>query len=545
MKDFKTCMKGLWRMTKPVIGRDVVSVLLGCIRIAASLGFVWICKRLVDIVTGESDALLMPHVWIMIGIMLVQIVCGLASTYWLNLNNIKTQNEMRLSLFGHVLNSRWDGKEAFRSGDTVNRLEQDISVLADLVCSRFPEVLITIIQLVAASCYLLSMAPSLLWVLLILMVAAVVGSKMFFNKIRQLTGEIRKEDSDIQQLLQENLQNRVLVLTLFGVGNVVSRLSDLQNLLKKNVVTRLNYNAVARGFMNLGFMGGYAAAFLWGVFGIKSGAVTFGMMTAFLQLVSQVQRPVADLGRQVPAFIKAITSVERLLELEDLQVEKYHGDVHYEGAPGIRLTDVTFEYSDGNAPVLSGFSHDFKPGTLSVLAGPTGVGKSTLTRLMLGLLRPTSGTVSVYLPSGESCDAGVDTRCNFTYVPQGNSLMSGTIRENMLLANPDATDGQIRDALCHAVAEFVYELPEGLDTICGESGAGLSEGQSQRVAIARALLHEGGIMILDEATSALDVETEERLLDNIRDNFCGRKTIIFITHRPAATRIADDVVTLS
>jgi ABC-type multidrug transport system fused ATPase/permease subunit len=123
--------------------------------------------------------------------------------------------------------------------------------------------------------------------------------------------------------------------------------------------------------------------------------------------------------------------------------------------------------------------------------------------------------------------------------------MSGTIRENMLLANPDATDGQIRDALCHAVAEFVYELPEGLDTICGESGAGLSEGQSQRVAIARALLHEGGIMILDEATSALDVETEERLLDNIRDNFCGRKTIIFITHRPAATRIADDVVTLS
>ncbi len=188
MKDFKTCMKGLWRMTKPVVGRDVVSVLLGCIRIAASLCFVWICKRLVDIVTGESDALLMPHVWIMIGIMLVQIVCGLASTYWLNLNNIKTQNEMRLSLFGHVLNSRWDGKEAFRSGDTVNRLEQDISVLADLVCSRFPEVLITIIQLVAASCYLLSMAPSLLWVLLILMVAAVVGSKMFFNKIRQLTG---------------------------------------------------------------------------------------------------------------------------------------------------------------------------------------------------------------------------------------------------------------------------------------------------------------------------------------------------------------------
>lgn len=532
-------------MARPVLGRDSITVLLGCVRIAASLGFVWICKRLVDIVTGESDALLMPHVWIMIGIMLVQILCGLASTYWLNLNNIKTQNEMRLSLFGHVLNSRWDGREAFRSGDTVNRLEQDISILADLICSRFPEVLITVVQLIAASCYLLSMAPSLMWVLLILMVAAVVGSKMFYGKIRQLTNEIRKEDSDIQQLIQENLQNRVLVLTLFGVGNVVSRLSDLQNLLKKNVVTRLNYNAVARGFMNLGFTGGYAAAFLWGVFGIKSGAVTFGMMTAFLQLVSQVQRPVSDLGRQVPAFIKAITSVERLLELEDLQVEKYHGDIHYEGAPGIKLSNVTFEYSGGGNPVLTDFSHDFKPGTLSVLAGPTGVGKSTLTRLMLGLLRPTSGTVSVYMPEGDSHDAGVDTRCNFTYVPQGNSLMSGTIRENMILAKPDATEEQIREALHYAVADFVFELPDGLETVCGESGTGLSEGQSQRVAIARALLHEGGIMILDEATSALDVETEEQLLDNIRDNFCGRKTIIFITHRPAATRIADDVVSLS
>ena len=538
-------MRGLWRMSKPVLGRDMVSVIIGCIRIAASLGFVWICKRLVDIVTGESDALLMPHVWIMIGIMLVQILCGLASTYWTNLNNIKTQNDMRLSLFSHVLNSRWDGRETFRSGDTVNRLEQDISVLADLICSRFPEVLITVVQLIAASCYLLTMAPSLLWVLVILMVTAVVGSKMFYGKIRSLTGEIRKEDSDIQQLLQENLQNRVLVLTLFGVGNVVSRLSNLQNLLKKNVITRLNYNAVARGFMNLGFTGGYAAAFLWGVFGIKTGAVTFGMMTAFLQLVSQVQRPVADLGRQVPAFIKAVTSVERLLELEDLQVEKYHGDVIYEGAPGIILKDVTFEYSDGKKPVISEFSHDFKPGTLSVLAGPTGVGKSTLTRIMLGLLKPSSGSVTLYVPGGGSHDADVDTRCNFMYVPQGNSLMSGTIKENMLLANPSATDVQIKEALHHAAADFVLELPDGLETLCGESGTGLSEGQCQRVAIARALLHEGGIMILDEATSALDVETEERLLDNIRENFCGRKTIIFITHRPAATRIADDVVSLS
>ena len=542
MKDFKTCMKGLWRMSKPVLGRDLVTVLIGCVRIAASLSFVWICKRLVDIATGVVDADLKTYAFIMGGIIILQIIFGLAASYWGNLNSIKTRNQLRLGLFAHVLNSRWNGRETFRSGDTINRLEEDIRVLTDLICTSFPDVIITVVQLMAASLYLLTMAPSLLWVLIILMAAAVIGSKMYFGKIRQLTSDIRSLDSEVQQLEQENLQNRVLVLTLFGVGNIVSRLDFLQNRLKKKTVTRLNYNAVARGFMNLGFMGGYAAAFMWGIFGIKSGTVTYGMMTAFLQLVGQVQRPIADLGRQVPAFIKALTSVERLLELEDLKVEKYHGDVLFSGAPGIRISDVTFGYD--TPAILNHFTHDFKPGSLTVIAGPTGVGKSTLTRLMLGLLTPQGGSVSLYSQDGRTHAADVDTRCNFTYVPQGNSLMSGTIRENMLLVNSEATDEEIVAALRLAAAEFVLDLPGGLDTVCGESGTGLSEGQSQRIAIARALLHQGGIMILDEATSALDTDTEERLLGNIHSSLAGKKTIVFISHRPAAIRIADDIVNL-
>lgn len=543
MKDLKTCIKGLWRHSKPVLWRDLVTVLIGTVRIATSLLFAWICKRLVDIVTGVSAADLWDHVWIMIVIMLIQVVSALSYNWWCVYNITKTENEMRHGFFSHVLGSRWNGRETFKSGDTVNRLEADVDILADLVCSRMPEVVITVVQLIAASVFMLSMAPSLLWVLIILMLTAVVGSKMYFLKIRQLTALIRSEDSDIQQLVQENLQNRVLVLTLFGVGNIVSRLGSIQDLLAKNVVKRLNYNAVARGFMSLGFMGGYAAAFLWGVFGIKDGTVTYGMMTAFLQLVGQVQRPIADLGRQIPAFINSITSVERLLELEDLQTEKFHGNHMFPGAPGIRINDVTFAYSSDPA-VLSHFSHDFKPGSLTVLAGPTGVGKSTLTRLMLGLLIPSGGTVELYSKDGEFHPADADTRCNFTYVPQGNSLLSGTIRENMLLANPSASEVEIIENLKLASAEFVLDLPNGLDTVCGESGSGLSEGQCQRIAIARALLHPGGIMILDEATSALDLETEERLLRSLHSSVSGSKTIVFISHRPAALAIADDVVNL-
>ena len=545
-------------MTKPVLGRDLVTVLIGGVRIAASLSFVWISKRLVDIATGVIDAELGPHVWMMIGIILTQIICGLAANYWGSYNTIKTRNQLRLGMFAHVLNSRWNGREAFRSGDTINRLEEDIRVLTDLICGSFPDVIITICQLIAASVYLLTMAPSLLWVLIILMAAAVIGSKMYFKKIRELTSTIRSLDSEVQQLEQENLQNRVLVLTLFGVGNVVSRLSNLQDLIKKNTITRLNYNAVARGFMNIGFMGGYTAAFLWGIFGIKSGAVTYGMMTAFLQLVGQVQRPIASLGTQVPAFIKALTSIERLQELEDLQVERYHGDVLFEGAPGIRVSDVSFAYchperSEGSAGrngepasrlVLEHFSHDFAPGTLTVIAGPTGVGKSTLTRLMLGLLRPSGGTVNLYSRNGKSHVADVDTRCNFTYVPQGNSLLSGTIRENMLLVNYEATDEQIVEALKLAAAEFVLDLPDGLDTVCGESGTGLSEGQMQRLSIARAIFSGSPILLLDEATSALDNESE-MLVQRSLESLAKGRTTFTIAHRLSTIRNASRILVLT
>ena len=286
-------IQGLRPMARPVRGRMLVSILIGLVRIAASLGFVWICKRLVDIATGEIDAPLGLHIGIMLGIMFVQMLCSIGASAWETYIQVRTGNDLRKDTFARVLRSRWTGQETFRSGDAVNRLEEDVRVVNDLLCARMPEVVITLVQLLAASVYLMMMAPRLLWVLLILMIVAVVGSRLFFRKLRALTERIRKQEAEVQQLMQENLQKRLVVLTLIGTKRVLTRLGILQQDVQGQTVVRLKYNAVARGFMILGFMGGYAAAFLWGVLGIRSGAVTYGMMTAFLQLVGQVQRPIA------------------------------------------------------------------------------------------------------------------------------------------------------------------------------------------------------------------------------------------------------------
>lgn len=545
MQSLRSCLRGLRGMSGPSRSWALACSLLGLVRIAASLSFVWVCKELVDVATGASTAPLAGRIAMMACIMAVQLASNVAYSYCEKYGILQTQNALRHRLFGEVLASEWSGRERFGSGDAVNRLEEDIRVVSELLCSHIPGAAVTLCQLVAASAYLLLMAPGLLWVLLILMLVGIGGSRLFFLKLRSLTSDIRSLDSDIQQLIQENLQNRILALTLIGTARVLGTLGSLQSRLKTKTAERLNYNAVARGLMSLGFMGGYAAAFIWGILGIRSGAVSFGMMTAFLQLVGQVQRPVADLSRELPAFIHALTSIERLMELDSLPAEEDGPRWIADGAAGVRFSSVSFKYPDASGQeVLKAFSHDFRPGTLTAIAGPTGAGKSTLVKLILGLLKPESGTISIY-DGKSSCPAGKSARGNFRYVPQGNSLMSGTIRSNLLLADQSATEESMRGALHIAAADFVFDLPLGLDSICGESGSGLSEGQCQRIAVARALLQQGSILLLDEATSSLDPATEKLMLDNLREYMKRHGlTVIFISHREAVTAGADMTISL-
>ena len=567
MKSLGYCIRNLISFSRSARRWGLAYILLGIIRTLLSLTFVWVCKELVDIATGVSKEPLGQWTAFMIACIVLQICCRIASSYCEQYGRINIQNNLRARLFYSLISSRWSGRERFGTGDAVNRLEEDIRVVSELVSSHIPAVVVTFAQLAAASTFLLFISPNLLWALVGLMIAGIIASRLSFRKLRSLSTAIRTKDGEIQQHIQEHLQNRVVALTIIGIERVMATLNTLHSALRTNTIKRLNFHSLNSALLSVSFMGGYAAAFLWGVYGIKSGAVTFGMMTAFLQLVSQIQMPLSELARKIPAFIHALSSIERLAELENLDPEENAPLCRLEAPAGILFKDVTFSYPDSHSGVLfNSFSHNFLPGTMTVVAGATGIGKSTLVRLMLGLLKPQSGSILIYGSSSNlqsasnlhdatnlhntanqqsaanSHCASKATRCNFKYVPQGNTLLSGTILDNLLMADPKADRERIDAALHIAAADFVHSLPEGLQTICGESGSGLSEGQCQRIAIARALLQSGSVLLMDESTSSLDPATESLVLQNLRT--LANHTIIFISHREAVMKSADSLLEL-
>ena len=522
--------------------RVVASSVVGMLHVAVSMAFVWICKSLIDIATSSSDGNLTLYIILMASCLLVQVALSSLETRIMSYTDIAFKNRLRHKLFSTLMGSRWDGKEAFHSGDTLNRVMEDVRVIADAITHSAPALLSSGIQFLAAFVFLFFLNPTLAWIIPGIMVVMLLVSRSYIRRMRKLTKDIRTTESSMQALMQESLQHRVVIHTLERTPYVTDSLSDQQGNLQMQVMDKTDYSIFARAMIRLGFSAGYAAAFLWGVFGIKAGTATFGMMTAFLQLVGQIQRPMMNLSRQVPSLINSLTSAERLSELSSAPMEQTGDAIYLENKVGIRFNQVDYSYPDSPEKVLKGLSHDFVPGSTTALLGETGVGKSTMMRLMLGLLSPEKGSVEMY-DSTKSVPASPLTRCNIIYVPQGNTLMSGTIRENLLLGDPEATDEAMFEALHIAAADFVKELPDGLDSLCGEKGSGLSEGQAQRITIARSLLRKGGILLLDEPTASLDSATEELLLKRLSERLDGR-TMILVTHRDSAASLCQHTLNL-
>lgn len=520
----------------------LASMLTNLAGVALSLFFVYVCKTLIDIATGDSGRSLLPWSLILLCTMAAQTGASLLRTRLAAQTDIRVKNSLRLRLFSRLICVYQGGRGERHSGDITNRLEEDVRVISDCISNVLPALLAACLKFIAAFFFLLALGGSLAWAVVGIMPVAVILSKIFFRRLRRLTRDIRDTDSRVQSHLQENLQHATLIQTLEQEDRASSGLYRLQSGLYDDVMRRTRFTVVSRTIISLAFAAGYATAFLWGVNGLMEGAVSFGSMTAFLQLVGQIQRPVLDLSSYIPSMVHAAASVDRLAELEDGESQTQADPIHLESPAGIRMDNVSFRYPDGDRLVLDNFSHDFRPGSRTAIVGETGAGKSTLIRLMLALLKPQKGSVILY--DGATCaTASAATRCNLTYVPQGNSLLSGSIRDNLLLGDPEADEARMNEALRIAAAEFVHELPEGLDTPCSESGGGLSEGQAQRIAIARALLRRGSILLLDEFSSSLDPDTETRLMENLNGALPGR-TMIFITHRRKITEYCDETIEL-
>ena len=516
--------------------------------VALSLAYVWLSKRIVDAAimlhqdSGRGFRGLVTYAAVFAVLALLRPSVVAVKSYFQSKMSVNMVNDLRLRLFDRLLHLKNEHLRKYHSGDMLNRLQVDVSSIASTFCSSVPDLFWAAAQFLAAFAYLLVIDSRLAWILVLIIPLAIFGGRYVMFRVRDLTLDIRRSDSEVQSHIQESVQHLTLLQTLEYTENSSESLCELQADNYSKNMSRARFSVAAHTLVAFSFTVGYAVAFLWGTFGIAAGTVTYGVMTAILQLVGQVQRPLVQASDRLPSLLHCTASIDRIDEIAGLPQESASARHFLDGIAGVRLENLSFRYPDGSSDVLSNLSFDFAPGSKTAIVGPTGIGKSTLIRLMLSLLTPTSGSVVIYSAT-ERLLASESTRCNLVYVPQGNTLFSGTVRENLQMGDPHASEQRMREALHTAAADFVLELPAGLDTPCFERGGGLSEGQAQRIAIARALLRPGSILLLDEFSSALDSATEDLLLRRLTEALTGR-TMIFITHRDRVIDYCDSVLRL-
>lgn len=534
----------LWHNTQVIRWNSATRIIIGIGQVGLGLLMVWLSRMFIDttIRTGSHDDVLQMVLWLLMtvvgGVVLRQIYYYMSITA-----NVRQTNMLRLNIFSQLFRRQLYGDKKLHSGDVTSRLAKDIDTVSNVTTDTLPQMTITMIQLCGAFLLMRWFDARLAWALLILTPLAIIFGKLIARKLRQMTLDIRQDESKIQMQVQETMEHNDVLRSLGSEQWVTERLDTMQQRLRGNVMRRTRFTVITRLVMGCVFGLGYLLAFIWGGLGLRNGTITFGVMTSFLQLVGMIQHPILQMLNMVPGVIHATASIDRLDELgQTAQEHATEENTPGKEVPGIRLNNVSFHYADGDRLVVNHFTHDFKAGSKTAIMGETGIGKTTLFRLLLGFIQPTEGSIILYQQNGEET-ISTKTRPNFVFVPQGNTLMSGSVRYNLQLAKPDATDDELQEVLHTACADFVKELPQGLDTELGERGKGLSEGQAQRIAIARGLLCAGHILLLDEISSSLDEPTEQELYKRLFA-LCKDKTMLFITHRQTVSELCDEVIRL-
>lgn len=529
-------MKWAWRLADGYKGRLFLYFILELIVIASSLYFILLSKQAIDLaIVGDRE-----NVKSIIVLAISAVLIGLILKSYSNWLNEKTRVEMLISLQNRLINtqmlSTWKFIKKWHSGDIQLRINADSNEVVQMIGNTFIVFILTFVRLLASFFVLWSMDPMLAFIILAIS-PLLVFSKLYFKRLRSLNANLKRMESYFSQVVQENLRFRMSIRAL-GMqstrwNKVVESQKDIYDL-RSNL---LNFSILSQGILKASVNFGFLLTFVWGIYKLLENEISFGMMTAFLQLVGRIQSPVLGMMSFVPQFIKFRTAVDRIDELLLTDLEEEEKPELLNSIDSIAIESLSFRYEDNL--IVDDFNMEVKSGVPTAIIGSSGKGKTTLIRLLLSLVKPDSGAIWLH-ESGKQSPLSTRHRINIAYVPQGDKLFSGTIRENLLIHN-STTEQRLRDAIYLACAEFVYELPDGLDTYVGESGYGLSEGQAQRIALARALTRDCKIWLFDEVTSALDTKTTAILLDRLM--IAGKdKIVIYVTHDLALANRCEHVI---
>ena len=512
LKNSKNALLWIFKYSKSNLPWVVpLSVITGII----SFGYIYLAlvsKQVLDIATKDIDGSLLLSILEIAGIIILQCVLNIVYANIFIRADGRMDVRIKQGLFSKLLGKKWQNLNEYHSGEIINRFTSDVDTVIDGILNILPTSISLLTRLIAGLWVLFAIDWRFTIAVMALGVVIFIAGKIYSKHFKYLHKELQSAHGVVRSFIQECFEN-IMVIKSFANDDIVKdRLLFKQKNMLKLMYKKQSISNVANTGVYMLFTGSYYIALIWGALNISMGVITFGTLTAFLQILDQIKGPMANISGLIPKFYSMTASAERLMELENLPDEKELNQLEnissvYESMKNINIENISFSYK--NDLVLSNASAVIEKGELVAIAGPSGIGKSM-----------------------------------FSYVPQGNFILSGTIKENISFASPNATDEQIENAAKNAVIlDFINSLPDKMETIVGERGLGLSEGQIQRIAVARALLSDAPILLLDEATSALDEHTEKKLIENIKS--LHNKTCIFISHKPSTISMCDRIISFN
>ena len=536
----KATLKWIYARTKRFLPAVAVTSLISAFTAVSYVLLALITKRVLDIATKDAAGSLAAAGTALFAVIAVQVILSACQSLLNAYVNGRLTLSLRSYLFTLICRKRYSQISRYHSGDILNRLTSDVDVVVSSSVSIIPSVVSTVAKITAGIGAMIFMNPIIAAVILVLGITVPAIGRAINKKYKYMHKECQRTEGKTRSFMQECFENIVVIKSFASEKPFVKRLTVFMEDNFRLKIKRTGISVLASICLYTFFTAGYYAVLLWGAGGLAAGTLTYGTLMAFLQLISQLRAPLQNVSGILPQYYSALASAERLIELEKTEDEKpplenESADRLKDNFESLEINGLCFGY--GREAVIENCSFKIEKNKITAVTGESGSGKSTLFKLILGLYSPTAGSITV---NGKiPVDASV--RGLFAYVPQGNMVLSGTVKDNITLCNPDVDEERLINAAKAAeIYDYISSLPDGFDTVLSERGAGLSEGQIQRISIARALLTEAPVLLLDEATSALDETTETRVLENIKA--MSAKTVVFITHRNTSLKVCDRII---